>query len=400
MTGYIRPQIDWRTIDTENVVHVSEARDLPSPEGGTRTLNNEVYYFHGFITDPNTLDLSNSPILIGSHGGADGFIHTGGGTCLTGTDGAFFARDLTFDAPGGTMFDLSGDTTTEVLVESCSFSDPPNLGNIADLGTIDGFRVPSFKGCNFEDFDAGVTFTGQSDKVFISESPLRGVTAAGVTILEFDANCDTDIVDITDSYVKGVQSDTQVVHVDASATIADVFQYRGTTHDNTVTESNILTGAAGVEEVGYRIDGAYPLSDSGVIGELSLDSPTETTISTQDTYTAVSGTTSLGNETERVSQVSDGVLQYDGKKDVKVHITTSCTLEGASNETYAVAVAKNGTVEPTSEARIEGTGNTPAFIGPSSVEDLTNGDTISLQVKNIDGTGNITFDLYNLNFSS
>jgi hypothetical protein len=107
----------------------------------------------------------------------------------------------------------------------------------------------------------------------------------------------------------------------------------------------------------------------------------------------------LGNETERVSQSSNGVLQYDRQKDVKAHITSSCTVEGGSNETYAVAVAKNGTVEPTSEARIEGTGNTPVFVGPSSIEDLTTGDTISLQVKNIDGTSNITFDLYNLNFS-
>lgn len=32
----------------------------------------------------------------------------------------------------------------------------------------------------------------------------------------------------------------------------------------------------------------------------------------------------------------------------------------------------------------------------SVVEDLTTNETVSLQVKNIDGTSNITFDLYNL----
>jgi hypothetical protein len=401
MAGHIRPQTSYRTIFTEPDVHVFESNDLPSPSNGTITLENKVYRIHGFVNlGTDNLDISNSPIFKGQHGGSDGLIYTGGGDMLTGTDGAFFAADLSFDAPGGTIFNISGDTTTEILAESCNFADPTNLGNLASLGTIDGFRVPSFKGCNFEDFNGGLTFTGTSDKIFISESPLRGVTQSNVTILEFDANCDTDIVDLTDSYVKGVQSDTVVIDVDPSATIADIFQYRGTTHDQTVTESNILTGAAGVGEVGYRVESSYPLSDSGVIGELSLDSPTETTISTQDTYTAVSGATSLGNETERVSQTSNGVLQYDGKKDVKVQITSSCTVEGGSNETYALAIAKNGTVEPTSEARIEGTGNTPKFAGPSSIEDLTTGDTISIQVKNIDGTSNVTFDLYNLNFSS
>lgn len=398
MTGHIRPQIDWQEIDTENVNHIETANDLPEPQSGTITLKNEVYFFHGFVTLTSNLDISNSPVFVGNHGGQDGIIYTGGGDCLIGTDGAFFARDLTFDVPGGTVFNISGDTTTEILAESCNFGDPAGLGNLASLGTIDGFRVPSFKGCNFEDFDSGLTFTGTSDKLFISECPLRGVTASNVDIITLDANCDTDIVDFTDSYVKGVQSDTNVINVDASATIADVFQYRGVTHDQTVTKSNILTGAASVENVGYRVDGSYPLENSAVIGELSLDSSTETTISTQDTYTGVSGATSLGNETERASQSSNGVLQYDGKKDVKVHITASCTVEGASNETYAIAIAKNGTVEPSSEVQIEGTGNTPKFAGPSSIEDLTTGDTISLQVKNIDGTGNITFNLYNLNF--
>lgn len=399
-SGHIRPQIDWSDIDTENVTHVSTVTDLPTPQNGTITLENRVYQFNGFVAAPYTLDISNSPVFAGNHGSQDGYIHTGGTTALSGTNGGFFARDMYFGAPGATMFDLTADVSTEMLVESCAFSDAAGLGDIASLGTIDGFRVPSFKGCNFEDFADGVTFTGTSDKIFISESPLRGVDASGVTILEFDANINTDIVDITDSYVKGVQSDTVVVDVDPNATITDVFQYRGVTHDTSVTKSNILTGAASVQAVGYRVSDSYPLADSQVVGEMATTESVATTISAQDTYTSVANATALGNESERVVKASDGVIEYVGQKETKAHITASCTVVGASNETYAIAIAKNGTVEPTSEVQIEGTGNTPKFAGPSGVEDLTTGDTISLQVKNLDGTGNITFEIYNLNFSN
>lgn len=383
-----------------NITLVDGADKLPDAAGGTRTLEDQTaYWFNGFVTSTTPIELGTQTPLIGSHGATDGFIYTGAsGAALRGTNAGLFIANLTVSAPGAEALDVSGDTSTEMLVESANFGDPAGFGNFTSLGTIDGFRVPSFKGTNFEDFDAGLTFTGTSDKIFFSESPFRAVTASGVTILEFDAACDTDIVDITDCYVKGVQADTDVIRVDASATIADIFQYRGVTHDTTVTKSNILTGAASVQQVGYRVEGSYPLSDSAVIGELALDTPTETTISTQDTYTAVTGPTSLGNETERVTQSSNGVLQYNGKKEVKVQITVSASVEGTSNEEYTVAIAKNGTVEPTSEADLEGTGNSPVNVGPTGVEDLSTGDTISIQVRNNSGTGNITFDKYNINF--
>lgn len=368
-----------------NIEYVDEASDLPDADGGERQLvDNTAYYFTGFVDDPASLRLGNTTPIIGAHGGISGYIHTGGGDAIVGTDKGVFMRNVYIHAPGGTIFNVSGDTTTEVLIEMSAFSDAAGIGEIASLGTFDGFRVPSFKGCNFEDFQDGLTFTGQSDKVFFSESPLRGVSQSNVTILHFDANCDTDIVDITDCYVKGVQSDTVVIDVDPSATIAGIFQYRGTTHDSTVTKSNILTGAAGVEAVGYRVDGSHPLSDSGQVGEISLDSSTTVTISSADTYTVLDdGATSLGDDTERFSQQSNGVLQYDGKKDINAHITGYVSLD-TTGDTVAVAVSKNGTVETTSEMEVTGSNAAQSFVSTNGTVGLATGDTVEVQIKNTD----------------
>jgi len=68
MTGFIRPQTSYRAIFTEPDVHVFEANDLPSPSGGTITLENKVYRIPGFVNiGTNNIDISNSPVFKGEH---------------------------------------------------------------------------------------------------------------------------------------------------------------------------------------------------------------------------------------------------------------------------------------------------------------------------------------------
>ena len=134
------------------------------------------------------------------------------------------------------------------------------------------------------------------------------------------------------------------------------------------------------------------------MGELSLDSPTTTTISTQDTYTQISGATSLGNETTMVTSPSAGTLQYNGQDDAFVHVTASATVTAPAGDTFAVVIAKNGTAEPPSEINADGVSGVPIPIATTGVEDLTSGDTLSVQIKNIDGTGNMDVELYNMAF--
>jgi len=305
-----------------------------------------------------------------------------------GTDAPFFARDATFSGPGSTMFDLTGDLTTEMLVESCNFGDPANLGNLANLGTIDGFRVPSFKSCNFEDFDAGLTFTGTTDKLFFSECPFRGVSASGVQCLTLDSGLDVDIIDITDCYVKGVQSDTEVVTVESGADPAGIFQYRGVTHDPTVTPDNILNGTASQDSVGYRIRDSYPLPDSETTGELDLTAPVEVTGSGASP-TEVGGSFTLVNP-ERVTQVNGNRIQYDGKKDVKVVVHVVAAVSGANTD-FALSIGKNGADLPRTESTsFNPNANTPAGVTAVATLTLTAGDTVSAFLENTGGTTDLT----------
>lgn len=383
-----------------NIEYIDEASDLPAASGGERQLEDSTgYYFTDFVSDPASLRLGTDTVLIGAHGGLNGYIHTGASDAIVGTNKGVFIRNMYVHAPGGTIFNVSGTTSEEVLIEMSAFSDAANLGEIASLGTFDGFRVPSFKGCNFEDFQDGLTFTGTSEKVFFSESPFRTVTQSGVTCLHFDANCSTDIVDITDCYVKGVQSDTVVIDVDPSATISEIFQYRGTTHDPSVTESNILTGQASIEAVGYRVTDSYPLEDSGEIGELSLDSPTAmaTAAAGAGTYTVMDdGATTISPSSERFSQPSNGTLQYDGKSDIHAYLTANVTLDTGGNN-VAVAVSKNGSVESSSEMSVDGSNATDSFLSAGSIVTLSTGDTVEAQIKNNDAASDVTVQSYTLN---
>lgn len=396
---YTSPPYDgWDVLRDANLSYVTSSDDLPAPTNGTHTLGNRVYFFNGFVTSPYGLDISNSPTFIGRHGSQDGFIHTGGNTAITGTNGGFFARDMYFHAPGGTMFDLTATNTIEMLVESCAFSDAAGIAPISSLGTITGYRVPTFKGCNFEDIAGGLRFEGDPDKIFIWGSPLRNVTTAGVTIFTLSGSATAQIVDFADNYVKDVQSDTEVWRVETGGSPSEVFQYRGTVHDTSVTTSNILTGEADAQAIPYWVSDSFPLRESNVIGELSLDAETTTTINAVDTWYQVAGVTTLGNETERMSQPTAGVLQYDGSKRSNLHVTISTSFTGANGSVYRIALGKNGTVEPASTMRITAGGqNSPVSLATSAIEDLAPGDTISLLVQNLSDTNDVTFQAYTIN---
>jgi len=350
------------TIDLDriqNLEAIASTDDLPPVENGRHQLEDFTgYWFNGFVTSNYGLELGTQTPILGSHGGLDGFIHTGGATAIYGRGAGVFMRDCYIHAPDGQIFDVAGDQTTEVLIQSTAFYDAAGLGNIANLGTFDGMRVPTFIAANFGDFDAGLTITGSPQKVSIIDTPFRNVTASGVTMLEFDANCSVNIVDITKGYVKDVQSDTEVVRVDPNATVSQIFQYTGNTHDASVTTSNILTGAAGIDAVGYRVKNSFPVADSIAIGNLTLDeNNVTTTITTQaasktdeSAYERIEGATT--SEVNRRFEPGDNDLTYIGKKDVVSELTGTVVANTGNQETVALAFFNDGSLVPGTATRV------------------------------------------------
>lgn len=388
----------------DNVVVVSEVTDLPSASGGIiQLVDNHVYLFDDMILTNNSIELGNMTPIVGLHGGSSGFIYTGGGTALISNGNPVFMDKISIDAPAGTVFDLDGvDATTETLITDCSFANFSGMGEIASLGTIANFRVPSFKGCNFEGFQQGLTFTGSPDKVYIFGSPIRNITQAGVTCFTFDSNFTADIVDIPLNYVKDMQSDTQIFYVDPSATINDVFKYEGNTHDSTVNLDNILTGAASKDAVGYRVANSYPLSDSAIIGNYSLDATATTTINTQatdeddaDAYEVVQGSTSSIINIRFTHDNSTNSMTYIGKRDIVNQLQANLTLGTGDSDTVVVAWFKNGNIVEGSQIQVRldgvfeiaGVDKSTACIGVCPF--CETGDVYDVRVANLTSTTDI-----------
>lgn len=400
--AYLTQDMDaWRPLNYVNHVPVFSAADLPDPSNGTHTLRGgHVYHFYGFVASNYGLDLSNGPVIRGRHASVDGFIHTGGNTALVSDGGGYFQAKLYLHAPGGTLYDLAGDQSTEMLVTDSAFSDAAGIGQLASLGTVDGYRVPTWKNCNFEDFAGGLTFDGAPNKIFITASPFRTVTAPGVDIITLAGTSDVAIVDFVDNYVKDVQSDTVMWRVEAGGEPSEVFQYRGTVHDTSFTSENAIVGPnADPTLEPFWVADSHPVRDSSVVGELYLTGDTTVSIASAGTWYEVNGTTATGNESERTRQANNGTIEYIGAKDVNVQVSITSSFTGANGDTYELAVAKNGTVEPASTMEIEAQGqNAPVTLGTAAIEDLEPGDTVSMQVRNLDGANDPTFSSYLISY--
>jgi hypothetical protein len=394
---------DYAVQAMEDVEVIHDETDLPDlNDSGEHPLQDDtVYRFDGFVTAMAPLRLGDPSPLIGLHGAQDGFIYMGGsGAAIRGdNDGGLFMRDMYAHAPDATMYDITAATDTEMLVESISHSDAAGLGNISDLGAIDGFRVPTWKGCNFEDFDSGLTFDGDPNKIFISDSPLRGVTESNVDIFTLASTCGVDIVDFPNNYVKSVQSDTTVWNLETIPN--DVLQYRGTTHDSTVTKSNVISGTAatnGRDTVGVMVSESFPLEDSVVSGDLTLDSAVTISESTGSTTQIIAGNTSGGSlsttlfNAKRVSKPADGKIQYDAKDDRVVRVFLELTLS-ASNTTLSIFIGKNDNDIERSQRLVEsgGTGS-PVTVSSTVNMEMTAGDTVSGFVRDDDGTTDIEIE--------
>ena len=393
---------NWQELNYTKQVNVFSSDDLPDPTNGTHTLENDTAYkFYGFVTSNYGIELGDRTPLLGRHGSLDGFIHLGGNTAITGTNSGYFSRNLYMHAPGGTMFDLTADQTTEMLVESVSFSDAAGLGDIANLGTIEGYRVPSFKGCNFENFAAGLTFDGTPRKIFFEGCPIRRITSSGVTVFELASTLDVDIFKLsTDCYVKEVQADTEVIRVNAGGEPTDYLKIINVDlTDQNLQRSNVLVGALDETSVGVIVTDSYPLGNTKVTADLDLDSSTTVTGSgsgpAQIAGGNISSTTTLTNS-ERMQSQTAGVLEYIGKPDQKLTIHANASVSGSNTE-FAIYIGKNGSeiARSRSLAFLPNNSNATGAVALAEVALQTN-DTVSAYLSNEGGTRDLDCETLSL----
>lgn len=392
-----------------DTVIIKEESDLPSPTGGIHQLEDmTVYEFHGQIESDDSMELGDVTPIIGRHREMDWFIHTGGGTAIIGNGVDVLQSDIGVNAPGGTIYDIDGQADSELLVDTSYIADDQQQGSISDLGTIGDFRGPEFNRVGIRDFESGILFDGETGRILIDACKVRDVPTANVTAFQFSSNVSTDAVSINNLYVRDVLASTEVVRVDNGAVFDSIFQYRGNTHDDTVDVSNILTGEAGREVVGYRVTDSFPLDDSRAFADYSLDSQSTVNITQQaadkedaDAYVVVPGSTTE-NGSERFN-VGDNSAEYLAERRRAIELNAFLSVGAGTTDTVAAAWFINGSIVPGTPTRIQlnqqGGGVAKTLVTSGVDAQMTNGDTFDVRVANLGSTTDVNVGELNAKLS-
>jgi hypothetical protein len=318
-----------------NHVVVHDATELPAPSDGEHLLaENTLYEFNGTVSSPAGLRFQAGSMIRGKNfSGQDNFLYTGSGAALRATAAPYFAAEMGVIAPAGSAMDVSANATTEMFLTLVNFF------GCASLGTISGYRVPTIVKCNFENFTTGLTFTGTSDKIFLDSCPFRGA-AANAKGITFDADFQTDIIDITGSYFKAFGTSAVGISFNGSATLSSFGLVRGTAF----TIATPLEGF-GPESVAWDFTGNSGVRNSRVLGEIRMDANATATTLTQNTWTKIAGTTASGL-LERFTMPQTNRLTYTGRREAEVAFTAALSVSGsASSQAVEFALYKNGEIE-------------------------------------------------------
>lgn len=383
----------------DGVEIIDHANDLPAPTNGTRQLEDEtLYLFTSIVEDEYGVTLGNNSMLSGFWASIGGYVHVGPGPAITANGVPVFIDRMFLYAPGGQILDVQASDTTEFYMNKCALSNPApgQLPNIQYLGTVDGFRVPTFEGCNFEWFNQGLKFDGLSRKIVTKFCPFRNVPD-GTICLEILGNATTEFIKVTGGYFKDFGGpNAEVLRVDDTSFPEKVIKYTNNDHDDSVQRSSILNGSAGRDVVGVIVVASFPLADSNVFGSIAWDGSQQVTGSGAGPTEINVPTTPFGTN-ERVSSPRGGVIRYEGIPQLNARPDAVVTVTGV-NDTVALRIAVNGVplARPPVTVTQPSTAARSTVTVPANVR-LSPQDDISVFIENQSGTTDVTIESFTLN---
>lgn len=134
-------------------------------------------------------------------------------------------------------------------------------------------------------------------------------------------------------------------------------------------------------------------------GEIYITTPAATTPDDTASYKDVAGTFALVAATaDNWDMNTNGQLRYTGAADRILHITCAVSMiSAANNQLLHFRLAKNGTsMESTEIQRKVGTGADVGAAALTGLIEVTNGDYITLEVRNETSTATVTTTLANI----
>ena len=426
------------TINSTSMVEVGQESDFGTAVGSVITLTtNTTYFVRGSISCSNRLLIDTDGIaIIGWDRDKDGLIYTSsGGDFITidnvncelanikfsstnSTGGEVVLRALDYNAP-----DYNAGRNKILTITNCQFRNCYDVWNIEgfDLVDISNTLIWYIKattiGCQFKNVSklqlSSCEFVRWFDETTIP-TPSGWATASMVELLDNGGGSGFGAVNINGGICHPQQTQNGI-EISTSSTTGF-----GTISGNAFINVGLTTGKIFLPEIPVVLLPNY--SDASTLkydifanqGILNSTSGVVSTLSANATATTVSavyadvntGAAAATQAAVRFTAATNGIVTYNGTKQIYCSIHASLTLDsGGNDDTYTVGIFKDSgagyALLPGSEVEVQfdGTGGFSLDVGTIAINYGTlfsNGDAVKMQIKSTGVSASITIKDYQL----
>ncbi|MAP55598.1 MAG: hypothetical protein CL605_11915 [Altibacter sp.] len=373
---------------------VRTAADL-APEltagGGTKYLltANTLYEINGTVSLAAPIEMNNA--YIAGRDTNEDILLRSGGVLFTGSTGGSI-RGLTLSAPGagGTVFQLSGTTTQNIIFRDCV------VASSNSVGTISGFGLVFLSIVQYAGNTNGITYSNINRLLLSNEGWDSNNTGT------FETFTGTfDLIQKVGGYSHVLAGRTGmrvtgVTTITSDAILKDVVFYGGGTY---VAGTSPYVGFNFTKKWTVSSPGIPVENDETATGNIYITTPATTTFTATGAggRTKILGTTTA-TELFRTTSATSNRIVYDGSKTRKFNIQASFTVDAVgSNKFFTFYIAKNNVVlTPTAiSTKVVGGGDVRAlsFTGTTT---LAPGDYIEVWAQNDSDTSGLIVPFLNL----
>ncbi|GGG43963.1 hypothetical protein [Bizionia arctica] len=398
----------WTKLGSEsrnNHKIIKSAADLSAEltaGGGSKYLlsSNILYEINGTITLAQSIDLNNAYIA-GIDTNEDVLVKIGGTMFVGNTGGSI--KNVTLSAPGGTIFNLSGSNTENIIFRDCF------VANSGSVGSINGYGLVFLSVVQFVGNTAGITYSNITDLLMSN----TGWSASnGGTYETF-----TGTFGFIEKQGGFSKVDGSAIGVDFSSNpVVNEGVLTGTSFSG--TSAQYVKGYTVGSYTGFNFNNAWTVncpgipveSDQVASGNIYYDG--SITNGFGQTFNNGNARNLAGNSNTnsttavnlmRVSSPVDNRITYLGKKTRTFQINASLSIRGENGlgNYYAFFIRKNGSTtltETNTLMRVNNVDDVSSNSITGTVE-LDPNDYIEIWVKRLTGTGSTEIAVFSLNLN-
>lgn len=377
------------SISLGEVVFISSKSDLPTPSGGVITLADNVTYFFTSTVDllGDRLVCGNNTTLIGGSSENCRIKSTGlTGTALITSTYSLPIRNITIEADVALNLDGTGNSTAALDWFGVNFTDCTTIGTIKSYTNFI-MQDSAFLNSGGLTFDGTIGTIGATQCLFDCRSTKTAfILPATLTI--------TRRFRITYSSFVILSGETGI-NVDASATIPTEAYILDTV--NFAGGGTYLSGLNHTSNDSLFIN-CVNITNTAVNGQLYMQgNATATTISVQNTFYKVAGTTTASSDNSKYSH-SNNRLTCDATISRKYLIQCVLSFTSSANDIceFGFYDSKSGAIRTPSRtkstANASGRAESVTF---ACVVQHSAGDYLEIHATNTSGARNITVDQLN-----